>query len=397
MDITIYPAKLHGAVDAIPSKSQMHRYLICAAFADAQTELRCAQSSRDVDATAACLRALGAHIVRTQTGFLVEPAREIPARAVLPCGESGSTLRFLLPIVGALGVDAMFLLEGRLSHRPLQPLQALMEAKGCVITRPTSDTMRCTGQLKSGEYSLDGSVSSQFVTGLLLASALMQGKSRIVLTGKVESKPYITMTQEAMTAFGVETRDFTVCADGFHSPKKLCVEGDWSNAAFFLAANRLGSDIEVKNLRMDSVQGDRAAASLLPALEKWITVSAADIPDLIPILAVTAAAKRGAVFANIGRLRMKESDRVASTAALLRALGVTVETTDDEMRVYPALLHGGTVDCANDHRIAMAAAIAATAAAAPVKLLGAQCVEKSYPAFWQDYRALGGNYEQHIR
>ncbi len=397
MDITIYPAKLHGAVDAIPSKSQLHRYLICAAFADGQTELQCAQSNRDVDATAACLRALGAHIIRTQTGFLVTPAREIPAQAVLPCGESGSTLRFLLPIAGALGVDATFFLEGRLSQRPLQPLWALMEAKGCVLTRPTPDTVRCTGQLKSGTYSLDGSVSSQFVTGLLLAAALMQSESRIVLTGKVESKPYITMTQAAMAAFGVDTHGFTVCADGFHSPRRLCVEGDWSNAAFFLAANRLGSNVEVKNLRMDSAQGDRAAASLLPALEEPVTISAADIPDLIPILAVTAAAKRGAAFTNIGRLRMKESDRVATTAALLRALGITVETTGDEMRVYPAPLHGGTVDCANDHRIAMAAAIAATIADAPVKLLGAQCVEKSYPAFWQDYRALGGNYEQHIR
>ena len=398
MDITVTPGKLHGTVRAIPSKSQAHRMLICAAFADAQTVLTCPETNRDIDATVRCLNALGADITRTSDGFLVEPAREIPKKAELPCQDSGSTLRFLLPVAGALGCEATFHLTGRLPQRPLSPMWEEMERMGCTLSRPTADTVRCQGRLSPGEYRIDGGVSSQFLTGLLLALALVPGESSLMVLGKLESAPYVTMTQRAMSLFGRNTENFRISGGTFRSPGELTVEGDWSNAAFFLAAQALGSDVTVENLNFDSPQGDRACAALLPGLtEGRLTVDASDIPDLVPILAVTAANCHGAVFTNIQRLRLKESDRVEAIIALLTALGGRAEADSDTLTVWGTGLTGGTVDSRNDHRIAMAAAIGATVCSSPVTVLGAQCVEKSYPAFWREYQQLGGKYEQHLR
>ena len=190
MDITIWPQKLQGTVAAIPSKSQAHRLLICAAFSDGETILQCSETNRDIEATADCLRALGADIVRTADGYRILPIRRLPESAVLNCCESGSTLRFMLPIAGALGVDALFQMEGRLPCRPLSPLWEEMERMGCKLSRPGETTIRCTGKLKTGNYSIDGSVSSQFVTGLLFALSLIGGDSHLEITGKIESKPW---------------------------------------------------------------------------------------------------------------------------------------------------------------------------------------------------------------
>lgn len=398
MDITIKPSPLSGSIDAIPSKSQAHRMLLLAAFADRQTELYAPETNRDMDATAACLCALGADILRTQTGYLVTPANTVPASAALPCQDSGSTLRFLLPVVGALGVDATFRMTGRLPQRPLSPLWEEMERMGCSLSRPTADTIRCTGKLSPGDYYIDGGVSSQFVTGLLLAFCLMDGNSHLHIKGQLQSAPYVTMTQRACALFGKDTTNYKVSGGMLRSPGKLAVEGDWSNAAFFLAAKALGSSLTVGNLDWNSPQGDRACAALLPTLAKErICISAADIPDLVPILAVTAAASHGAVFTDIQRLRLKESDRVASVIAMLEALGGKAEADESTLTVFGTGLKGGSVDSRNDHRIAMSAAIAATVCKQPVTILGAECVEKSYPKFFEDYQKLGGTYEQHLR
>ncbi len=398
MDITIFPRKLAGTLTAIPSKSQAHRLLICAAFSDRQITLHCSETNQDIEATADCLRALGTDIVRTETGYRVNPATDIPKEAVLNCRESGSTLRFMLPIVGALGVDATFLMAGRLPQRPLSPLWEEMERKGCTLSRPTCDTIRCTGRLNPGNYTIDGSVSSQFITGLLFAMALIPGQSQLTVTGKIESKPYIALTQKVMQIFGVNTSDFRVCGSyPFQSPSELAVEGDWSNGAFFLAANALGSKLDILGLDPSSAQGDRAAAGILDKMSSFITIDAADIPDLVPILAITAGAKCGAVFENIQRLRLKESDRVDSVAQMLEKLGAKVTVEQNKLTVYPAQYHSCTIDTVGDHRIAMAAAIAATVADGPITVLGAQCVAKSYPSFWEEYSRLGGCYEQYIR
>ena len=398
MDICITPKKLYGNINAIPSKSQAHRMLICAAFSDQPTTLICPETNRDIEATANCLTALGAGITWLSNGYRVKPIEEVPLRASLPCQDSGSTLRFLLPIAGALGVDTVFQMTGRLPQRPLTPLWEEMERMGCTLTRPTADTIRCTGRLRSGEYAINGTVSSQFITGLLFALSLLPGQSRLQVLGKLESSPYVSMTLAAMERFGIFCNDYCFPGNGrFHSPGTVTVEGDWSNAAFFLAAQALGSPIQVGNLNPDSPQGDRACARLLPALKDNLTISAADIPDLVPILAVTAAANQGAVFTDIGRLRLKESDRVASVIDMLRALGGQAEADDTTLTVYGTGLHGGTVDSHKDHRIAMSAAIAATVCDSPVTILGAQCVEKSYPKFFTDYTSLGGQYEQYLR
>ena len=398
MDITIFPKKLSGSITAIPSKSQAHRLLICAAFADAPTTLICPETNRDIEATAGCLRALGAEIERTYNSYIVSPVRKLPQEAVLNCQDSGSTLRFMLPVAGSLGVDTIFKMESRLPERPLSPLWEEMERMGCTLTRPSYATIRCSGQLRPGEYIIDGSVSSQFITGLLLATALIPGDSHIQLTGKVESRPYITMTQRAMDIFGLNTYDFHIKGrTPFRSPGMLTVEGDWSNGAFFLAAKALGNEVDTANLSPDSPQGDRAVKELLPALEENITISAADIPDLVPILSVAAACKRGAVFTDIQRLRLKESDRVASVIAMIENLGGKAEATEETLTVFGTGLVGGTVNAQRDHRIAMSAAIAATVCKENVTILGAECVSKSYPQFWEEYARLGGNYEQYLR
>lgn len=371
--------------------------LICAAFAQEPTRLVCSQTNRDIQATAQCLTALGADIHRTEDGYEIHPAQAIPTQATLPCRDSGSTLRFLLPVVGALGVDATFMLEGRLAQRPLSPLWEEMERMGCCLSRPTPDTIRCQGKLKPGVYQVDGGISSQFITGLLFAAALIPGASRIQITGQLQSRPYVDMTRQAMARFGCPTDHFQVTGgQPFHTPGTVEIEGDWSNAAFFLAAQALGNPVTVENLAVDSPQGDRAVAQILPQLENHCEIDAGDIPDLVPILAVVAAARHGAVFRHIRRLRLKESDRVATVCAMLNALGARAESGEDSLTVFPAPLTGGTVDSANDHRIAMSAAIAATVCTGPVTILGAECVEKSDPQFWAEYRRLGGTYEQYL-
>ncbi len=389
MDITISPGKLRGSVAAIPSKSQAHRLLICAAFADNPTQLRCPDTNQDIEATVDCLRALGANILRTESGYTIFPIGQFPETAVLNCCESGSTLRFLLPIVAALGVDAIFQMEGRLPQRPLSPLWEELERMGAIISRPTPDTLRCQGKLQPGAYSIPGNVSSQYVTGLLYALSLIDGESSLSITGQIESKPYIDMTKQAMSLFS---------APKYHSPSYIEVEGDWSNGAFFLTAQMLDNPITVSGLNEDSFQGDRAVLEILKSLkQKQEVVSARDIPDLIPILSVFAACNHGAVFTDIQRLRIKESDRVASTIAMIENLGGKAESTEDTLTISGTGLIGGIVDAMNDHRIAMSAAIASTRCRRSVTILGAECVKKSYPRFWEEFSCLGGNYEQYLR
>ena len=398
MDITIHPGKLSGTIRAIASKSQAHRLLICAAFSDAKTELFCENTNQDIDATVSCLQALGASIVRAQTGYVVTPICQIPENAQIDCSESGSTLRFLLPIVCALGIQTTIHMHGRLPYRPLSPLWEELERMGCQLSRPAETIIQTQGKLIAGEYTIAGNVSSQFISGLLFALPVLDGESRIRITGCLESKPYVDMTQQALRQFGVNTEHYVVTKSfPFSSPGGLRVEGDWSNAAFFLVANALGSNIEIENLNRNSPQGDKSVVDLLSTGIFAPTIDVSNIPDLVPILAVYYAAHGGVVFKNIERLRLKESDRVQSVINLLRALGIGAYADDNTLTVCGGNLSGGVVDSCNDHRIAMAAAIAATVAEAPVTILGADCVKKSYPAFWQDFRTLGGCYEQYLR
>lgn len=398
MDITISPGLLKGSLPAIASKSHAHRLLICAAFADGPTKILCNTKNEDMDATVRCLNALGAQISGFPWGYAVVPAVTVPEFATLDCGESGSTLRFLLPVAASLGVTADFVLSGRLPQRPLSPLWEELEAKGYRLSRASANVIRGCGKLSADHFAILGNVSSQYITGLLFAMTLLPHPSRLTVLGKLESEPYVQITLQALEQFGVRFHDY--CLDSpqaLHSPGTVAVEGDWSNAAFFLAANRLGSDIHLSGLNLQSKQGDRRIQDLLSRLEQNCVIDCAHIPDLVPVLAVTAAAMQGASFTNVRRLRAKESDRLETTCAMLRAFGAKAVCGENDLQVFPSPLQGCVIDGAGDHRIAMAAAIGATAANGPVTVTGANCVQKSYPAFWEDYRQLGGQYVQLLR
>lgn len=397
MDITITPGKLNGEIRAVPSKSHAHRLMICAAFADAPTDIICHQTSQDVAATIHCLNALGANIVQTDWGYRVFPIVNQPSKTSLDCRESGSTLRFLLPIVGALGIETTFSMQGSLSSRPLSPLWEEMEHHGCTLTRLSKNEIMCTGKLLPGNYVISGAVSSQFISGLLFAMALMDGNSHLTVLERLESKPYLVLTQQVLKLYGIETNGFSVAGGRrFSSPRKVTVEGDWSNAAFFLAAQQLGSTVTITGLDANSQQGDKLLAEIARKMRSPCTIDVADTPDLFPILAIVAGALRGAQFVSISRLHYKESDRVASVITMLEKLGCTVVAAENSMTVEPATYRSCTIDSYHDHRIAMAAAIAATVATGNVTIRDAECVAKSYPSFWEDYRKLGGNYEQHL-
>lgn len=417
MKVTILPGNIAGSIEIIPSKSQLHRLLICAALSDGETMLCCGQTdAEDVTATINCLTALGAEIRREEAGFLVQPLRWdlLPSACVLPCGESGSTLRFLLPIVCALGIRGEFHLSGRLPERPLAPLDEELCRNGCRLEHPSPDILRCEGKLLPGDYHLPGNVSSQYMTGLLLALPLLEGDSTLTIRAPIESGAYIAMTLEAVEAFGVTLSGTGNCYNipgrqAFFSPGTLQVEGDWSNAAFWLCAGAMqGCDIKCHSLNPESLQGDRAVWRVLAemgAAVSWqddilsvsegsrgaLELDAAEIPDLIPALSVVAAVSEGVtIIRNASRLRLKESDRLSAIAQTLNTLGAQVLEEPDGLRIQGVpSLKGGAVDAWGDHRIAMMAAVASAACEEPVIISGAQAVKKSYPSFWREFSALG--------
>ncbi len=399
MRAILSPSRLAGTIPAVASKSQAHRLLICASLADRPTAVACPTLSADIAATADCLRALGADITYENGVFSVSPIRRIPDRPRLDCGESGSTLRFLLPVVCALGAEAEIKLRGRLPQRPLSPLWEELCAHGAELSRPAPDAIATGGRLRPGDYTVAADVSSQFISGLLFALPLLGGDSRVILTGKLESAAYVTMTVRALARFGIECPfadgAYAVPAGGrYASPGTAAVEGDWSNAAFWIVADRIcGGGLTVTGLDPDSPQGDRAVVSLAEAIAAGnAVIDCQDVPDLVPVLSVLAAVSPGVTeFVNAGRLRIKESDRLSAVAGLLTALGGDVRERPDGLVVAgKTRLAGGTADSCNDHRIAMSAAVASLACRGPVILTGAQAVNKSYPTFWDDFARLGG-------
>ncbi|MCL2070956.1 MAG: 3-phosphoshikimate 1-carboxyvinyltransferase [Oscillospiraceae bacterium] len=402
-DVVISPSELGGTVKAIPSKSQAHRALICAALSEKPAIVECNGTSKDIEATIECLSAL----------------KKQPC--VLNVGESGSTFRFLLAIVGALGLNAEFVLEGRLPERPLTPLYEELARHGCVLSPQGSNPLCISGQLTAGEYTLDGGVSSQFISGLLFALPLLDGDSLLKLSGKLESAPYVDLTVEMLARFGIkskfENNAFFIRGNQSYNPPDsvVKVEGDWSNAAFWLCAGAFSQNgITCTGLNLQSKQGDRAVLDVLERFganiirgDDFVTVSkgelrgieidAGDIPDLVPVLSVVGVAASGlTTIRNAARLRIKESDRLAAVTDVLTVLGAKITEKDDGLEIHGGLknMHkenGGNVRVSswNDHRIAMSAAIAAAALCSqPVIIQGSEAVDKSYPTFFDDLRAL---------
>ena len=425
--------RLGGTVRAPSSKSEAHRALICAALSalygggNTVRRIRCTDLNEDIEATVRCLSALGSDIQRTGEDFLVTPITALPTEAVLDCGESGSTLRFLLPVCCALGATenahegftVSLAGHGRLPERPLSPLYEELVAHGASLSPMGSNPLVVRGKLQAGTYAINGGVSSQFISGLLFALPLLQGNSHLTVTDKAESVPYIDMTLDAIArvtkavegalpAFSIVGRNMvTTIPDGMPTPP---VGGDWSGAAFFLAAGLLtpeGGSVTVEGVDVNSRQGDRAIIDVLTRMggrfdvrERSVVahasrlhgcdIDATQIPDLAPILAVAASIAEGdTTITGAARLRLKESDRLATVSAMLKALGGDVTETEDGLIIHgKPTLQGGVVDAAGDHRIAMSAAIAATVCQGAVTVCGAEAVAKSYPAFWQDFEAL---------
>ena len=404
MDLQITPKKLSGAVTPPPSKSQAHRLLIAAALAEGTSTLHNIARSQDIEATLRCVTALGGSWTETSPGTLTVTGiggrrfsgGELPR---LDCGESGSTLRFFIPIALAVAGGGIFTGHGRLMERPQGPYFQLFDKKG-IFYEQKDGVLTVRGALTPGEYVLPGNVSSQFFTGLLFALPLLDGVSAVVSSTEIESQAYITMTLEAMRQAGVPVaerpglRSFEVLHAAYH-PFAATVEADWSQAAFWYAANFLDSRVEIRDLNPDSGQGDKVVSELYWQLARPgdAEIDVSGCPDLLPPLAVMAAVRSGTTrFVNAARLRIKESDRLSTITAALTALGAEVHEEPDRLIIVgKPSLPGGTVDCANDHRIAMMAAIAATGCTGPVTIRGAECVQKSYPDFWEVYRSLGGD------
>ena len=417
MTITITPAKLTGTVTPPPSKSQAHRLLIAAALAHGESVIYNVAYSQDIEATVRCLSELGAEFTRSGSTVTVRgmgasvmsPMRRM-AYPHLDCGESGSTLRFLIPIALAVRGGGIFTGRGRLMERPLTPYFDLFDEKGISYSLD-GNTLSVAGLLTPGVYKLPGNVSSQFFTGLLFALPLLGGPSALIPTTQLESEGYIRMTLQAMAQFGVEMPATMSLPPQYHpqgnqtyTAANVTVEADWSQAGFWYAAKFLGNDVEITGLNPDSAQGDAVidvhyeemGLSLAPVGGLELDVSGC--PDLVPPLAVMAALRTGetTILTNAARLRMKESDRLASVTAVLNALGADVTEGPDclTIRGKQWLPGGVTVDSFNDHRIAMMAAIAATRCEKPVTITGAECVAKSYPDFWEEYERLGGEIQK---
>ena len=387
MNLTITPGLLAGSVSPPPSKSQAHRVLIAAALAGEAAPIPPGADSQDIAATRRCLSEL-----MTKSNF--------PPH--LDCGESGSTLRFLIPIALALRGGGVFTGRGRLMKRPQKPYFDLFDEKN-IRYKQEAGVLTVEGKLAPGAYRLPGNVSSQFVTGLLYALPLLAGDSEIILDSPLESRGYVDMTLEVLEKAGVRVEqageNFRVPGGQQYRPFEMAVEADWSQAAFWFAARNLGSTIAVQNLNPHSTQGDRAAArwSEVLAGSGDAAIDLSGCPDLAPPLAVMAAVREGTTeLVNAARLRLKESDRLASITSALAALGAEVMERPDGLTIRGKDgLSGGTADCLGDHRIAMMAAVAATRCREPVTLLGAECVAKSYPDFWEHYRMLGGAFHEH--
>lgn len=408
MKVNLKPFSPSGQIVAPPSKSVAHRLLICSALAKGKTEIKNVGNSADVIATCSCLNSLGAKVILkggNATVYGIERANNSP---ILNCNESGSTLRFLMPVVCALGVNSTFTGSQKLLSRPSKVLTDELSRHGVTV-----DGWNFSGRLESGKFVIDASVSSQYVTGLLFALPLLNGDSQIVLQGEIVSKDYIEITLSALDKFSIkyEKSGNSIIIKGnqeFKSPKTLTVEGDWSGASFPLALGAIGGKVSVLGLDVNSKQGDK---EILNVLKKFgakvqidgdcVTVTKGEtkafcqdfenIPDLAPVCAVLSACAQGeSVFTGIQRLKIKESDRVKTTLNMLKSAGVTAYEKDGKMIIVGSKIKGGIFDGANDHRIVMSSAVIASIASGESTILGSRAIDKSYPEFFRDYNLLGG-------
>lgn len=412
MDIELSLKNMKGTIDAIASKSDAHRILIAAALADAPCKLILNSTSNDIRATSECLEAAGARIEKDGTDLIVTPIKKAPSSAVFDCGESGSTIRFLIPVASALGISCIFTGSGRLPERPQTPILKALAENGVTVSPDGEFPIKLSGQLRSGVFTLPGNVSSQFVTGLIFALPLLEGDSEIRLIPPVESKPYINMTVATVKKFGIEIEEkgnsyFVKGNQKYISPGEIKVDGDWSNGAFFAVFGAL-SEMTVNGLFPDSLQGDKAITNIVRKMGADVTqtensltvrknelhgieIDVADTPDLVPVIAALATFAQGTTtIKNAARLRIKESDRLKTVTELITAAGGDITEFPDGLIIKGGkkLKESFTFDGCNDHRIVMAAAVLSFGSV--VTITNAQAINKSYPDFIRDITKLGG-------
>lgn len=418
MKVSIKPGKVSGRLEAISSKSHAHRLLICAALSQRPTKIACKDLSEDIACTAEGLRALCADIGYEDGYFIVHP-RKPSEDALIDCGESGSTYRFLLPVAAALGGRFTFRLQGRLPQRPMGIFYDLLNKNDVKVSGIGSKFVSIEGKLSAAHYEIAGNISSQFITGLMLCAPLIGNDVTITLSTPLQSAAYTDITMAVQRMFSVypvrdENRIVVPFGQGYQSPGEVQAEGDWSNAAFWLSAAAAGgSSLSMSGLDVDSAQGDKAIMKMLNRFGAVITVADGsvtveksklhgciididDTPDLAPEIALLGLAAKGeTIISNIARLRLKESDRAVSITQTLKALGGNVSLEDDVIRIRGSgVLKGGSCQGHGDHRIVMMAACAAVLCEQDVTIEGAQAVSKSYPHFFEDLAALGMKVEK---
>ncbi len=405
---------ISGTIVAPVSKSHLHRLILAAALCPGEeTIIHRYTMNDDIRATASIVEAAGAAVEFFKDHIRIKGIENVQKNFIADCCESGSTLRFLMPVMAALGADCSFIGQGRLPERPITPLVEQLKKNGLICSAERLP-ISISNVLSFGDYTFPGNISSQYITGLLFALPLLPGDSCITLTSPLESQSYVDMTLSALRRFGieilVENPQKYLIHGGQHycSPGEIEAEGDWSNAAFWLAAGALQGSVTVTNLQMDSLQGDKAICGILQQMGaelsyrensatvcggklRGVTIDGSQIPDILPILSVVAACAQGSThIINAGRLRIKESDRLAATAEMLTTLGISVEEAADSLTIHGGRLLGGEVDSYGDHRMAMSAAIASLRCEKPVSIKNPNCVKKSYPQFFEEFSSLGG-------
>ena len=418
MDVFVKPSALAGSVTVPPSKSAAHRAIIAAALADGQSIIKNVDLSSDIRATIDACKNLGADIQilpdAHYSTLKIRGGLNISGSAVIDCAESGSTLRFFIPIACALAGKKIFGGQGRLPQRPIDAYFDIFDEQNVSYTKPDDANLPLTveGTLAPGQYTIDGGVSSQYITGLLFALPLLSGDSAITVTGSFESRGYVDLTVSILSDFGIQIsrveNEYLIHGGQKFRPRALTVEGDYSQAAFFLVGGTIGGEITVSGLKNDSLQPDRAIVDILRRMGAdirregdelvaglsalhGITVDVSQCPDLVPPIAIAAAYANGQThITGAARLRIKESDRLAALSSNLVALSVGVEELPDGLMINGGEIGPGTVDSHGDHRITMAFAVAAAVSKSGVTITGAQAIEKSYPRFFSDYRSLGG-------
>ena len=396
MKVSISKGKAKGFVQAPPSKSMAHRLLICAGLAEGRSVIHGIAESEDVLATIDCLQALGVEIIREKDKITVTGTdiRTVAPRQVLRCRESGSTLRFFVPVCLISGTNAVLTGAESLMKRPMGIYKTICDERGLIFSQDATSVM-LKGPLKSGCYRLAGNVSSQFISGLLFALPLLEGDSKLTITPPIESRSYIDMTISALAQFGVEAvwkdeNTITIRGNQRYQAREAWVEGDYSNAAFFEALNVLGGDVEIGGLDPESIQGDKVYARMFEQLKKGTpTLNISDCPDLGPVLFSVAAAGSGGVFCGTKRLKIKESDRGQVMAEVLGKFGVSVTVYEDEIVIYPARFEAPSEPLYgyNDHRIVMSEAVLLSLTGGIIE--GAEAVTKSFPDFFDKLRTLG--------